>query len=79
MVLTTDKIIKYKKDIMESSINAWCKYMTASNLYKFKVVNSKNHYINSTINAAKDLKEMWNRIKNLVLGKPRYLKKKCVI
>ena len=43
------------------------------NLYRFKLVNSKNLYINSRINTTKDQKEMWNRIKNLVLGKSRNL------
>ena len=48
---------------MERSIDAWCSYKAARNLYKVKVVNSKNHYINSKINKAKDQKETWNRIR----------------
>ena len=56
---------------MENSIDAWYSYRAARNLYKVKLVNSKHQYINSRINTAKDQKEMWNRIKNLVLGEPR--------
>ena len=64
---------------MENSIDAWCSYRAARNLYKVKLVNSENKCRNSKINTAKDQKEMWNRIKNLVLGKPLTLIKKNVM
>ena len=35
-VLRRDKIIKYKKAIMGNSIDAWCSYKAARNLYKVK-------------------------------------------
>ena len=56
---------------MENSIDAWSSYKSVRNLHKVKLVNSKNQYINNKINTAIDQKETWNRIKNLVLGKPR--------
>lgn len=49
---------------MENIIDAWCSYKGANNLYKVKLVNSKNQYINIKINTTKAQKEMLNRIKN---------------
>ena len=51
-------------------------YRAAIILYKVKLVNSKNHYLNNRKNTAKDQNEMWNRINNLVFWQPLNLIKK---
>lgn len=52
------KINKYKKVIIENTDEAWSTYRWIRNLYKVKIENEKNKYINNRINNAKDQKEM---------------------
>lgn len=64
-----EKILKYQAAKRENSNNAWNDYKIIRNNYKVKIENEKNKYINNQINNAKDQKDMWREIKDLVLKK----------
>lgn len=79
-MLKREKVFKYQFAMFENTDEAWNNYKIIRNTYKVKLENEKNKYINDKINNARDQKEMWRKIKELVLRKPRKLiKKKCDI
>lgn len=69
--LKREKIDKYNIAKIENSSEAWAIYKAMRNLYKVKIENAKNNYINNKINSATDQKEMWKQIKNLIFRKNR--------
>lgn len=64
-----EKINKYQIARIANTTEAWANYKALRNFYKVKVENEKNKYINNKINNAKDQKEMWRKIKSLILKK----------
>lgn len=73
-----DKIIKYQIAKIENSVEAWANYKSIRNLYKVKIENEKFKYINNRIKNARDQKQMWREIKELVI-KQNKNEIKCVI
>lgn len=68
-ILKNKKIIKYQTAKFENNDEAWANYKSIRNLYKVEIENEKNKYINDQINNAGDQKQMWKKIKELVLKK----------
>lgn len=64
-----EKITKYEIARYENTNEAWSQYKNIRNIYKVKIQNEKRKYINNKIIFAKDQKEMWREIKNLILKK----------
>lgn len=69
--LKREKILKYQRAILENTNEAWNSYKIIRNKYKVKIEKEKSNYINNKINNANNQKEMWNKIKELVLRKPK--------
>ncbi|XP_075167997.1 uncharacterized protein LOC142240182 [Haematobia irritans] len=61
------KMEKYRKAKLENAMSSWNMYKRTRNMYKAKIINTRNRYINSKINGAKNQKQMWRKIKDLVL------------
>lgn len=68
-ILQRDKCHKYQIALIENSYEAWNNYKTCRNRYKVEVENQKDNYVNNKVSNAKDQKEMWKQIKDLVLKK----------
>lgn len=68
-LMKKDKIIKYQTAKLKNTNQAWTNYKTKRNIYKVKIENEKNKYINNKINNADDQKQMWREIKDLVFKK----------
>lgn len=66
-IMKRDKIDKYNKAKIDNTAESWYSYVTIRNLYKVKIQNEKNKYINNQINNSTDQKKMWRNIKSLVL------------
>ena len=54
---------------IENTEVAWASYKIVRNTYKTKIKFEKNNFVNKKINNAKDQKQMWKVIKDLVLKK----------
>lgn len=65
--LKKEKIINYNIAKTENTTAAWNRYKLIRNTYKNKTESEKEKYVNSKINNAKDQKQMWKQIKELVL------------
>lgn len=65
--MKNEKIRKYQIAKYINTPEAWANYKSIRNLYKVKIENQKNNYINDQIRNATDQKQMWREIKNLVL------------
>ena len=57
--LKGEKIAKYNTAKIVNSSEAWAIYKAMRNLYKVKIENEENNYINDKLNDATDQKEMW--------------------
>lgn len=68
-LLKKEKVRKYQIAKTENTDTAWNNYKITRNTYKTQIEAKKNNYINKQINNAKDQKQMWREIKNLVLKK----------
>lgn len=64
-----DKIILYERAQYENTTAAWKNYALIRNQYKVAIENAKYDFVNGEINKAKDQKQMWTTIKNLVIKK----------
>lgn len=68
-LLKREKITKYYIAKSENTNVAWNNYKQIRNKYKTKIIYEKNKFINHKISNAKDQKQMWKEIKDLVLNK----------
>ena len=57
------------KAIIESTIEAWKNYKIIRNKYKVTIQNEKNKFIDNKICNTNSQKDMWSKIKELVLRK----------
>ena len=76
-MLKREKIIKYRKVLFENSASAWNSYKFIRNIYKVKI-SSESMFISNEITNTSNQREMWNKIKELVLKTPKNLIKSVV-
>ena len=70
-ILKREKVFKYQSAINGNTNEAWNNYKTIRNIYKVNIEREKNRYITNKINNAFNQREMWCKIKELVLRKPK--------
>ena len=77
-ILKREKIIKYRKALFENSTSAWNSYKFIRKMHKVKIGNEKNKFITDKITNTRNQKEMWYKIKELVLRTPKNVIKSVI-